>query len=132
MKFICLKCENYLLYDLQEEIGESLGITFKCPQCEYSLAMIANPGETQLVHSMGIKIGGRTSPPEALEMTRTNLDEGTETGIAWSEEAEKRLEQIPPFVRPMAKTGIERFAREKGYREITLPVMEEAKKRFMG
>ncbi|MBI5039350.1 MAG: PCP reductase family protein [Nitrospirae bacterium] len=65
-------------------------------------------------------------------MTRTNLDEGAETGIDWSEEAERRLEQIPPFVRPMAKTGIERFARERGYREITLPVMEEAKKRFMG
>ncbi|OGW63014.1 MAG: protochlorophyllide oxidoreductase, partial [Nitrospirae bacterium RIFCSPLOW2_12_42_9] len=47
-------------------------------------------------------------------------------------EAEKRLEQIPLFVRPMAKTGIEKYAREKGYREITLPVMEEAKKRFMG
>lgn len=132
MKFICLKCESYLSYEGQEELGESLGITFKCPQCGHRLAMVANSGETQLVHSMGIQIGGRTSRPAPLEMTRTALNEGKEVEIEWTEEAEKRLENVPPFVRPMAKMGIENLARERGYKRITVEVMDEARGRFMG
>ena len=34
--------------------------------------------------------------------------------VRWTAAAEARLANIPEFVRPMARTGIERFAREKG------------------
>jgi len=131
MKLVCLKCEKHLLYERQEDLDVCLGITFACPQCGYRLAMVTNPGETQLVHSMGIKIGGRSSEHTPLELTRTALDEGEEAEITWTEEAEKRLENIPPFVRPMAIKGIERLAREKGYKKITAEVMDEARERFM-
>jgi hypothetical protein len=37
---------------------------------------------------------------------------------------------IPEFVRPMAKSGIERFAKDNGHAEITEAVLEAAKSRF--
>ncbi|MBI5756140.1 MAG: PCP reductase family protein [Nitrospirae bacterium] len=51
--------------------------------------------------------------------------------MEWTEEAESRLENIPPFARPMVKTGIEKLAMEKGYKKITSEVMDEARERFM-
>ena len=50
--------------------------------------------------------------------------------MVWVKEAEERMEKIPEAVRPMAKMGIEHYAREKGYKEITLQVLEEAKGKF--
>lgn len=48
----------------------------------------------------------------------------------WTAEAEKRLERIPGFVRPMVKKGVEMYARERGYSEINEAVMDEARGRF--
>jgi hypothetical protein len=54
-------------------------------------------------------------------------------GPVWTAEAEKRVsERIPSFVLPMARMGIEKYARERGYREITPQVLDEAKDIFMG
>jgi hypothetical protein len=51
----------------------------------------------------------------------------------WTVEAEKRVaERIPSFVLPMARMGIEKYARERGYRDITPAVLDEAKDIFMG
>jgi hypothetical protein len=58
-----------------------------------------------------------------------------DTGSAprWTPEAEQRIaERIPSFIRPMARMGIEKFARERGYHEITPEVLDEAKAIFMG
>ena len=52
------------------------------------------------------------------------------SGVAWSCEAEARLERIPSFIRPMARRSIERFAGDKGYATITEAVMDEAKTVF--
>lgn len=53
--------------------------------------------------------------------------------IHWTPEAEQRVAQrIPSFVRAMARMGIEKYARERGYREITPQVLDEAKNIFMG
>jgi len=53
--------------------------------------------------------------------------------MRWTPEAEQRVEQrIPSFVRAMARMGIEKYARERGYREITPQVLDEAKNIFMG
>ena len=48
----------------------------------------------------------------------------------WTPEALERLERIPSFVRPMAKMGIESFAQENGYAEITGEVMDAARGNF--
>jgi Proto-chlorophyllide reductase 57 kD subunit len=53
--------------------------------------------------------------------------------LVWTAEAEQRVaERIPSFVRAMARMGIEKYARERGYREITPQVLDEAKNIFMG
>ncbi|HUD72980.1 MAG TPA: PCP reductase family protein [Dongiaceae bacterium] len=49
---------------------------------------------------------------------------------AWTDAAVARLEVIPSFVRPMARTGIERFARERGYATIDETVLDEARDFF--
>ena len=53
-----------------------------------------------------------------------------EAGVRWTEEASARMQAIPDFVRPMAKTGIEKFAKDSGHAEITVAVLDEAKSRF--
>lgn len=50
--------------------------------------------------------------------------------VIWTEAAEKRLERIPGFIRPMARKGIEMYAKERGYKEITEGVMDEARGKF--
>jgi hypothetical protein len=52
-------------------------------------------------------------------------------GMNWSREAEQRLENIPDFIRPMARKEIERIARERGLATITAQVMDEAKEKFL-
>lgn len=52
-------------------------------------------------------------------------------GMTWSREAEQRLENIPDFIRPMARKEVERMAKERGVSTITAQVMDEAKEKFM-
>ena len=52
-------------------------------------------------------------------------------GMTWSREAEQRLDNIPDFIRPMARKEIERLAKERGVSTITEQVMDEAKDKFM-
>ena len=52
-------------------------------------------------------------------------------GLAWSQEAEQRLNNIPDFIRPMARKEIERIAKERGLATITAQVMDEAKDKFL-
>ena len=52
-------------------------------------------------------------------------------GMSWSQEAEQRLENIPDFIRPMARKEVERMAKERGASTITAQVMDEAKDKFM-
>ncbi len=54
----------------------------------------------------------------------------SEVAVRWSPEAEQRLGRVPPFVRKMARGRIEAFARENGYREITLEVYDRVRQRF--
>ncbi len=50
--------------------------------------------------------------------------------IAWTEEAQARLKEIPFFVRPAARKKIEKFAQEMGANQITEEVYERAKQKF--
>jgi hypothetical protein len=52
-------------------------------------------------------------------------------GIAWAPDAEQRLENIPDFIRPMARREVERIAKERGLATVTAQVMDEAKDKFM-
>ena len=186
MKFVCMKCETYMNFEKVEKPAEgSLGVFFGCPSCGARFTMVTNPGETQMVSSLGVQLGGRAAPAQPFEMTRSGLrgedggeaemanylkehySEGTAataTGSAqpaesksggcpfsavvaqmglgsvgestsagsksefeWTADAWERLEKTPSFVRPMIKAGIEAYARKHGFTKITLQVMDDSK-----
>ena len=81
MKFVCLNCETYMTFQKVEKPGEgSLGVFFGCPSCEAKFSMVTNPGETQMVASLGVKLGGRTEAAEPFEMTRGTLKDEAQAG----------------------------------------------------
>ena len=57
----------------------------------------------------------------------TEAEEAQQSGIQWTDEAEQRLENIPPMVRMMVRKSIEQQAEEKGYTVIDAQVMDEVK-----
>jgi hypothetical protein len=65
-------------------------------------------------------------------VTQAMIDQykGTTAELTWTPEASKRLENIPFFIRPMAKKEIERMAREQGRAEVTADMMDHAKTAF--
>src|SRR5207249_4902833 len=36
----------------------SLSVVYSCPACGYEMAMLTNPYETQIVQSLGVRVGG--------------------------------------------------------------------------
>ncbi|MBI4401370.1 MAG: PCP reductase family protein [Nitrospirae bacterium] len=177
----------------------SLGVFFGCPSCGAKFSMVTNPGETQMVSSLGVQLGGRTAEAEPFEMTRGTLKEearagagqmaaylnekiqsgqpvgasasatatapgesaakpkegeksgggcpfsamvaqmgltssGSETGgssmpseFTWTPDAKERLDRLPAFVKPMVQSSIEAYAHKQGYATITLQVMDDSK-----
>ncbi len=62
MKFLCIACDEAMR--LQSTAGPdegSLTVTFACPACGHRIALLTNPWETQLVRTLGVKVGGRTA-----------------------------------------------------------------------
>jgi hypothetical protein len=57
--------------------------------------------------------------------------EDSSSELSWSPEASSRLDNIPEFARPLAKAGIEKFARERGLGQIDVQVLDEARE-FIG
>jgi Proto-chlorophyllide reductase 57 kD subunit len=191
MKFVCLNCETYMNFEKVEKPGEgTLGVFFGCPSCNAKFSMVTNPGETQMVSSLGVKLGGRTIAAEPFEMTRGTLKDqaiagpgqmttyvnekvqggqpaasvtpvttatpgeksssgcpfsamvaemgltsggrpgntgAATTEFAWSADAKEKLDRLPSFVKPMVQSSVEAFARKQGYQTITLQVMDDSK-----
>jgi hypothetical protein len=74
MKFLCLDCHAAMEFAARQEPGDgTFGAAFTCPTCGRSIALLANPMETQLVSSLGVKIGGRTLDQAPLELVRSKL-----------------------------------------------------------
>lgn len=138
MKFLCVPCDQpmRLTQSPSAERG-SLTIVYACDACGYEMAMLTNPYETQVVQSLGVRIGpsaggGAAACPFA-EQAKAAIGEApaAEPGaVSWTAEAEARLQSIPAFVRPMARTGIESFARERGFGQVDERVMDEAREHF--
>jgi len=157
MKFLCLDCDQPMkLLGTEGPDEGSLTVTFRCPECGFRVAMLTNSFETQMVRSLGVKIGApSTAAPVPFEHVRASLANPrtdafagvpdsasgagpgcpfaatlSETappapsGIAWTPEAEARIERIPSFIRPMARKAVERLAESKGYATVTEAVMD--------
>lgn len=192
MKFVCLKCETYMSFEKVEKPAEgSLGVFFECPSCQSRFSMVTNPGETQMVSSLGVQLGGRTVDHTPLEMTRGGLEDNVAAGrgqmaeylnekiqggqpavsgeadrqntgasssesggcpfsamvaqmgltssgsqtssastgepLLWSPDAQEKLGRLPSFVQPMVKASVEGYARKNGFSTITLQVMDDSK-----
>ena len=58
MKFLCVPCDSPMK---MQAVGPpergSLSVVYSCPECGYEMAMLTNPFETQLVQSLGVRIG---------------------------------------------------------------------------
>lgn len=52
--------------------------------------------------------------------------------IEWDADAKARLQKAPFFIRPLARSKVEKAAREQGITRITLAFMEQIKQREMG
>jgi DNA-directed RNA polymerase subunit RPC12/RpoP len=163
VKFLCLDCDQPMKLHSTEGPDEgSLTVTFRCPECGFRVAMLTNPFETQMVRSLGVKVGGGAAPAAPFEHLRSAMASpradafegapgaGAEAGgpgcpfaamvnegaaaaparVAWTSEAEARIERIPAFIRAMARRAIERFAEDRGYATITPAVMDEARATF--
>ncbi|MEK6692155.1 MAG: universal stress protein, partial [Nitrospirota bacterium] len=61
------------------------------------------------------------------EIKKENLKDS----IPWTKDAEEKLEIIPAFVRRMAITAIEGFAKEQEAKEITAAIMDDAVKKLL-
>jgi predicted RNA-binding Zn-ribbon protein involved in translation (DUF1610 family) len=169
MKFLCVPCDSPMkLQTVGPPEGGSLSVVYSCPECGYEMAMLTNPYETQLVSSLGVRIGpekggGASSVAEssaeagmsggrcpftamiplatpkplgesgategAVEGTR-DVQAGEPIPVRWTSGAEARLANIPAFVRPMARTGIERFAQERGAVEVDETILDAARDFF--
>ena len=63
MKFLCVKCDEPMKIQKTrgpDEAG-SLSVLVVCPKCSQEFAMLTNSFETQLVGSLGVKIGPSVS-----------------------------------------------------------------------
>ena len=198
MKFVCLNCETYMTFQKVEKPAEgSLGVFFSCPTCSAKFSMVTNPGETQMVSSLGVQLGGRTVAAQPFEMTRGTLKDEAQAGSGqmaaylnekiqagqpasahasagkpvsasapagnpaeasakaggcpfsamvaqmgltasdmkagaassfdWSPDAKEKLEKLPAFVQPMVRSSVEAYARKHNYTTITLQVMDDSK-----
>jgi hypothetical protein len=127
----------------------SLSVVYSCPECGYEMAMLTNAYETQVVQSLGVRIGpgsaktdeGGVRPAESGSgCPFTGMIQGTAEGqrpqladpvaVRWTAAAEARLLRVPEFVRPMARTGIERFALENGAVEVDEQILDAAREFF--
>ncbi len=143
MKFLCVPCDSPMkLQTVGPPEHGSLAVVYSCPECGYEMAMLTNPYETQVVQSLGVRIGldasstestataGGKCPFSAMIPTMEGAQPAEPIPVRWTDAAEARLANIPEFVRPMARTGIERFAREKGALEVDEKILDAARDFF--
>ena len=151
MKFLCVPCDTPMkLQTVAPPERGSLSVVYSCPACGYEMAMLTNAYETQVVQSLGVRIG-----PADVASGRENglADASAKAGcpftamipgngeaqpskaaepaaVRWTAAAEARLANIPEFVRPMARVGIEKFARDRGAFEVDEKILDAAKDFF--
>lgn len=136
MRFVCAACQRAMEFVSSDgPHSGSMSVTFGCPKCDYGIALLTNPAETQLLISLGIKIGGRAIRPQAMELVRESLTDPRPTQSdesqaepVWTQAAEDRLSRAPSFVRGLARRRYNEFARTRGIREISPEVMDEARR----
>ena len=145
MKFLCIACDTVMDFAERQIPGDgTLAAVFECGSCDREVAMLTNPMETQLVSSMGVKIGGREVPAQPMELARTSMEGGSEDvfdptdepaqdqtahplRVTWTSEAVGRLDNVPTFVRGMVKRIYTDWAQQNGVNEMNPQIMDRAR-----
>ncbi len=159
MKFLCVPCDTPMrLRATEESEPGSLAVVYSCPACGYEMAMLTNRHETDMVRSLGVRIGPAAAaaianpgmatdsgasvaaateapaagrcPFSAMLGGSAQPEAAAPTGPEWTAGALERLAAIPEMVRPMARAGIEMVARENGLALIDEEVLAAARSRF--
>lgn len=180
MKFVCLNCETYMSLEKVEKPQEgSLGVFFACPSCNAKFSMVTNAGETNMMNSLGLKLGAKSEPTASMEGLRALAGNGQDAPVtkpgpaapavaattaspakapekasgcpfsamvaemgltnsgkpaagfasefSWTADAKEKLERLPAFVKPMVQGSVEAYARKQGVTTISLQVMDDSK-----
>jgi hypothetical protein len=145
VKFLCIPCDSVMDFAERQIPGDgTLQVVFVCGSCNQEVAMLTNPMETQLVSSMGVKIGGREVPAQPMELSRTSMEGGKEDvfdqpeivstdsqshslRVTWTSEAVGRLDNVPSFVRGMVKRIYTDWAQQNGVSEMNPEIMDRAR-----
>ena len=130
MKFLCVPCDRPMKLEQTRPDRGSIALTYGCPDCGYEFAMLTNPMETQVVGSLGVQIGAEASSAGSkcpfTGVVQQLSEPGRDDGFPWTPEAEARMANVPEFVKPMVKTGIEKFARDEGHARVDEQVLDKA------
>lgn len=138
MKFQCDDCRRTMEFVDNRRDDESgvMAVQYRCPNCGRRMSMVTNPGETQMVDSLGVTIGHdslNADQPVPMRMVRKSLEGGLAVEAddgpdpVWTQAAERRLAAAPSFVQGMVRKLYSDWARQQGIREITPAVMSEAR-----
>jgi hypothetical protein len=84
MKFLCIACDQGMrLSGTAGPDAGSLTVTFTCPTCGHRVAMLTNPWETQLVRTLGVKVGSTPAhEPAPFAAVRAGLAHQRDVGLA--------------------------------------------------
>ena len=84
MKFLCIACDQAMRLSGTAGPDEgSLTVTFACPSCGHRVAILTNPWETQMVRTLGVKVGGAPAEaPAPFAAVRASLAHQRDTGSA--------------------------------------------------
>lgn len=132
MKFLCLACDEpmKLTEAAPPDESGSLAATFHCPRCGRGVAMLTNAHETEVVTSLGVRIGPKKGGGCPFTGVVQEAQVAREGALPWTAGALARLDRIPEMVRPMARQGIEQFARGAGRGLVDEAVLDEARGSF--
>ena len=114
-----------------------MAIQYSCPNCGRRISMVTNPGETQMVSSLGVTIGHETLAEGGagpMKQIRRSLegeaswteDRGSPDPV-WTEAAEKRLAAAPGFVQGTVRRLYTDWAKRNGFEEVSPAVMSKAR-----
>ena len=141
MKFLCIPCDVKMevqVDGIMPEEKTNLVMKFKCKKCGHSIAMLTNKFETEFVSKLGVELGGQSdvgsAPMAAVSSSLAQAKEelkksNPEDDLIWTEEALKRIQRVPFFVRGMARKTVINFAMEKGATTIDAKLMDEVREK---
>jgi hypothetical protein len=141
--------------DIEELPSDSVFAKFHCDQCGFSLGAEGSAKELDpmvpctlwtdealyqlsrlppyLVPLVCEEVEGFVSTREERVVTFARVGLARNKGmVEWSQDAERRLDNVPSGIRAMAKIELERTALDRGMSAVTVALMEEVKARYFG